>query len=120
MNRFLRYALVGAVATAVHYGVLALCVEWRQWPAALASGFGALVGAQVAFFGNRWFTFDRRGALGASWVRFHVTAGLGALQGMLVVWAGVAAGWHYLLAQVLATIIGLVLTFLINRRWTFA
>jgi putative flippase GtrA len=32
----------------------------------------------------------------------------------------VAADWHYLLAQVLATGISLVLTFLINRRWTFA
>jgi putative flippase GtrA len=119
MTRFLRYALVGALATAVHYATLALCVEWRHWPAGLASGFGALVGAQVAFFGNRWFTFERRGSLPASWLRFHVTALLGAAQGMLVVWAGVAAGWHYLAAQVLATLLSLLLTYAVNKAWTF-
>ena len=49
MPRFLRYAAVGAVATAVHYLLLVLCVEGGRWPAFLASGFGASVGAQVAY-----------------------------------------------------------------------
>ena len=57
---------------------------------------------------------------GAAWIGSGLGATLGALAGMAVVAAGVAAGWHYLLAQVLATGIGLVLTFAINRRWTFA
>ena len=42
-----------------------------------------------------------------------------ALQGMAVVAAAVALGMHYLVAQVLATITGLLLTFAINRAWTF-
>ena len=33
---------------------------------------------------------------------------------------GVRLGVHYVLAQVVATLTSLVLTFAINRRWTFA
>ena len=57
MQHFIRYSAVGALATAAHYLVLVLCVEAGGWPAYLASGAGAVVGAQVAFAGNRWFTF---------------------------------------------------------------
>ena len=119
MQHFIRYSAVGALATAAHYLVLVLCVEAGGWPAYLASGAGAVVGAQVAFAGNRWFTFAHRGALRASWPRFQATALLGALFGMAVVALGVRLGLHYLIAQMLATAASLVLTYLINRAWTF-
>jgi len=120
MQHFIRYSAVGALATAAHYLVLVLCVEAGGWPAYLASGAGAVVGAQVAFAGNRWFTFAHRGALRASWPRFQATALLGALFGMAVVALGVRLGLHYLLAQVIATVLALLLTFAIKRAWTFA
>ena len=44
---------------------------------------------------------------------------LGALFGMAVVALGVRLGAHYLLAQVVATALSLLLTFAINRAWTF-
>ena len=118
-RQFARYAGVGVVATAAHYLALVLCVEWAGSPAWLGSGFGAALGAQVAYAGNRWFTFDHRGAMRASWPRFMLTALLGALLGMVIVAFGVRLGLHYLIAQVLATLAGLVLTFAINRAWTF-
>ena len=119
LARFFRYAAVGGVATATHYLVLVLCVEGGHWPAFLASGFGAVVGAQVAYVGNRWFTFAHQGDIAASWWRFQGTALVGALFGMVVVALAVRAGWHYVLAQMLATALALVLTYFINRRWTF-
>jgi len=119
-SAFARYVLVGAAATLAHYALLASWVEALHGAAWIGSGLGATLGAQVAFFGNRAFTFGHSGPLFPAWWRFQGTAVLGALVGMAVVAAGVAAGWHYLLAQVLATGISLVLTFLINRRWTFA
>jgi putative flippase GtrA len=119
MRHFLRYGTVGALATVSHYLVLVACVELGHWPAYLASGTGAVVGAQVAYVGNRWFTFAHTGAIGASWPRFQATALLGALLGMAVVAIGVSLGLYYLLAQVAATLLGLVLTFSINRSWTF-
>jgi len=118
-SRFVRYGLVGVLATAAHYALLVALVEWGHVPAWLASGLGAALGAQVAFFGNRRFTFDHRGALGLAWLKFQGTAVVGALVGVAIVAGGVVLGWHYLVAQVVATLTGLVLTFLINRRWTF-
>jgi putative flippase GtrA len=119
MQRFVRYTLVGALATAVHYGLLALVVELLHWPAWLGSGLGAVVGAQVAFFGNRAFTFAHEGDIAPAWVKFQGTAMLGALLGMAIVGAGVSVGLHYLAAQVVATLASLLLTFAINRAWTF-
>ncbi len=116
---FVRYAAIGAAATAVHYAVLAGTVEGLGWPAWLASGAGATVGAQVAYAGNRLYTFGYAGSIGGSWVRFQLTALAGALQGMAIVGMAVAAGWHYLAAQVAATLAGLVVTYTVNRRWTF-
>jgi len=117
--RFWRYTTVGAFATGVHYLLLVGCVEVLHWAAFEASGLGAVVGAQVAYAGNRWFTFTHRGAMAASWVRFQVTALLGAMLGMAIVGAGVRVGVHYLLAQVVATLTSLIMTFAINRFWTF-
>jgi putative flippase GtrA len=37
-----------------------------------------------------------------------------------IVAAGVRAGLHYLLAQVLATLVTVFVTYEINRRWSFA
>jgi putative flippase GtrA len=119
MRRFIRYSTVGAFATAVHYLLLVLCVELGRWPAYAASGFGAVVGAQVAYAGNRWFTFAHRGGVGTSWLRFQGTALFGALLGMAVVAGAVHLGLHYVLAQMVATAASLLLTFAVNRRWTF-
>jgi putative flippase GtrA len=116
----LRYAAVGALATAVHYALLVLAVEALHWPAWLASGGGAVVGAQVAYAGNRWFTFAHRGAVAASWLRFQLTALAGAALGMLIVAGAVRWRLHYLLGQVLATGTAMLLTYAINRHWTFA
>lgn len=116
---FARYLAVGAAATGVHWAVLALAVEAAGSPPWLASGLGAAVGAQVAFGLNRRFTFDGGRVGFGAWWRFMGTAAAGALLGMAIVAAGVALGVHYLAAQALATAVGVVLTFWINRRWSF-
>lgn len=115
-----RYALVGACATALHYAVLALAVEQAHWPAWGASGVGALCGAQLAFWGNRRYTFAHQGRWPRAWARFHVTAGLGALLGMAITGAGTALGLHYLPAQALATLVAVLAGYMANRRWSFS
>ncbi|MEO7337788.1 MAG: GtrA family protein [Caldimonas sp.] len=119
MQRFARYSAVGALATAAHYLVLLLCVEGAGLPAWIGSGIGAVIGAQVAYFGNRHYTFAHRGAVASSWMKFQGTALIGGLVGMAVVAAGVKLGLHYLVAQMIATALSLVLTFAINRAWSF-
>ena len=115
----MRYVLVGVVATAAHWALLALLVEWGGVMPWRASGAGAVLGAQVAFFGNRRCTFGHQGRVAPAWARFMGTAALGAVFGMAVVAAGGALGAHYLLAQAVATVAVTLLTFGVNRAWTF-
>jgi putative flippase GtrA len=119
MSALWRYALVGAVATAAHWLVLAALVEGIGLVPWLASGVGAAVGAQVAYVGNRRYTFGQAAGGWRAWARFMATAAVGAAVGMGGVAAGVAAGLHYLASQALATGGVLLLTFAINRAWSF-
>jgi putative flippase GtrA len=119
-NRFLQYAAVGAVATAAHYAILVGLVEAGLLAPQRAAALGAWVGAQVAFTGNAAFTFRGSGARLGGWLRFQITAVIGAALSFALVAVGVRIGLHYLLAQIVATLINLVVTFEINRRWSFA
>ena len=104
----------------MHFAVLAAMVEKMDVPSFAAAGVGAALGAQVLFIGNRWFTFAHRGHVARSWARFQTTALLGAVLSMFVVAIAVQIGLHYLIGQVTATVVNLLLTFVINRRWAFA
>ena len=119
-QRFLQYAAVGAVATAAHYAILVGLVEARLLAPEHAAALGAWLGAQVAFAGNAAFTFRGHGATPRAWLRFQVTALFGAILSFALVALGVRLGVHYLLAQLVATLINLLVTFEINRRWSFA
>ena len=119
-SRFFKYAVVGAVATAVHYAILVGLVEAGVLAPQRAAALGAWVGAQVAFAGNAAFTFRPAGASIGGWLRFQATAVIGAVLSFALVAFGVRVGLHYLLAQIIATVINLVVTFEINRRWSFA
>jgi putative flippase GtrA len=118
-SRFLQYAAVGAVATVAHYAILVSLVEGGWLAPQRAAAFGAWVGAQVAFAGNAAFTFRGSGATFGTWMRFQLTALLGAVLSFGLVAAGVHLGVHYLLAQVAATLVALAVTFEINRHWSF-
>lgn len=118
---FARYLSVGGVATLTHYLFLLLTVERHWLLPPVAAGVGALCGAGVAYVGNRHFTFQSARHHRVAAPRFLLVALLGAgLSSMLVALGSTLLGWHYLLAQLIATGIAMGLTFHLNRRWTFA
>ncbi len=114
------YASVGAVATVVHYAILIGLVEaggWRPVPATLC---GYVAGGVVAYVLNRRHTFasDRPHAE-AGW-RFAFTAFLGFCVTYVLMSLFVERlGAPYLPAQFVTTGLAMVVTFAINRRWTF-
>lgn len=120
MRGLSRYAVVGAMATALHYAVLVALVEWGQVPPGLAAGAGAMAGAVLAYWGNRRWTFSGQPAEHhRALPRFAIVALLGGLANALIVGWGVALGAHYLLMQILATGMVMLGTYHLNRVWTF-
>lgn len=117
-----KYTLVGGIATAAHCLSLMVLVEVFGVSAPLGAFWGAIVGALLAYWGNRRRTFDASSAShGQAAPRFALVALVGALINGLIVWAAVQAlGVHYLLAQAAATAVVLLLTYHLNRTWTFA
>ena len=116
-----RYAGVGAVATATHYLILILWVEALGLEPGLGAAAGAVVGAVVAYVGNRRLTFQAHAVPhGRALPRFAAVSAVGAVLNGLVVASGVALGMHYLPAQAVATALVMLLTYHVNRWWTFS
>ena len=120
--QFFWYIVAGGIATAVHYAVLIALVELSGMAAGPAASIGALCGAAVSYLVNRRITFPGSQSNHTQALpRFMAIAMLGAMLNGALVWLGVQQlGWHYLLAQALATVLVLGLTFRLNRIWTFA
>lgn len=118
---FGRYAVVGGLATAAHYVLLVVLSEAFGASPGPSATCGALLGAGVAYVGNRRLTFSSRAAHRQALPRFLLVAAGGALlQGAMVAGGTSILGVHYLLAQVLATAVVLIAGFNLNRHWTFA
>lgn len=120
-HQFMRYAGVGAVATAAHYALLIGLVEsgaTGPLPATLA---GYVLGGIVSYLLNRRLTFaGGRSHREAVW-RFAVVAASGfAWTGALMALFVDRLGLPYLPAQAVTTLIVLVWGFVANRLWTFA
>lgn len=115
-----RYAAVGGIATGTHYLVLVGLVKGTGLNATAATFVGACTGAGVAFVGQRAITFDDRPRTSAALPRFLIVAALGAVLSSVIVWIGSTAGLHYLIAQFIATLLVVYLTYHLNSRWSFA
>lgn len=118
-SMFSRYVLVGMVGTVLHYLVLVSAVELFSVQAATAASVGAAAGAVANYFFNYHFTFTSRARHTRAFVKFALVASLGAALSWWGVRAGTELGMYYLTAQILCTLIFLILGFLVNKIWTF-
>ena len=124
MTEFVRqvftFALVGAAAAAGHYGTLVLLVELFGVGAVAASLAGFVVGGLISYPLSRSLVFRSRRAHGAAAPSFVAIAAVAfVLDGVLMALLLDRFGLHYLLAQILATLVLLTWTFTANRLWTF-
>jgi putative flippase GtrA len=114
------FALVGVVATLLHYVVLVALVELAHRPPALAALGGYVVGGIVSYGLNRRHAFaSDRPHEEATW-RFALVASVGFCLTYLFMDAFVARlGAPYLPAQMATTGLVFFWSFLANRLWTF-
>jgi len=120
LPQFVRYAGAGVIGTAAHYAVLVALVQGGEVGVVAASTAGAFVGAGVNYLLNHRFTFASTESHGRALPRFAAVAAGGIALNALVLASMLAlVGPHYLVAQVVATLVVLVAGYLANRAWTF-
>jgi putative flippase GtrA len=118
LGKLLRFGLVGAVATGIQYVILVVLVHEGVWPA-VASAIGFVVSAFGNYLLNYHFTFRSRESHGPAATKFVMLAGGGLVINFVLMHVLVGAGWYYLLAQVLVTVVVFLWNFLGNSLWTF-
>lgn len=116
-----RFALVGASATAVHYFTALLLAGHASIYLANLAGYLAAVG--VSYFGHLHFTFRRKGAgggHGARLVRFAVVSVLGMLSSQAALGLShSAAGLPDAVAIAIAVVVVPGFSFIAQRLWVF-
>ena len=119
--RLWRYTAVGGVATAAHYLLTFVLIEWLACAPALASCAGAGLGAGVAYRLHHAWTFAGHGVPQARALpRFMLVAALSILINGALVWGLTAVlGIHWIAAQATATLVVLLSAYVANRHWTF-
>ncbi|MDH5512964.1 MAG: GtrA family protein [Gammaproteobacteria bacterium] len=118
--QFLRFAMVGGIATAIHFLILITLVRGADMNAVWASALGFTFSAICNYYLNYRFTFRSNTAHRHAVMKFVAVACVGlALNSLTMLIATEYLGTHYLLAQVIATGLVLLWSFSGNRWWTF-
>lgn len=119
-HRFARFAVVGAIATAVHTAVFSAALEWGRIEPVTANAIAFVVAVLVGFALNRRWTFAAHGGPEARLWRYAVgaLAGLGLNSAIMYGVVHVAHGSPYL-GLALAIVIVPPFTFSMNHFWVF-
>jgi putative flippase GtrA len=128
-ERFLRFALVGAIGTVVDFTVLIVLKEVVGLPLLLANGLSYLAGVTNNFTLNRFWTYPeaRSKAVWRQFLQFLAVSTAGLLLNTLIVGLlsaplGVLLQMPdrgYLVAKIVATGLVVFWNFTANRLWTF-
>jgi len=119
LSRFVRYLVVGGIATAIQYAILILLVRGLGMAPTPASSIGFVLSAGVNYLLNYRFTFRSNRPHGPAAAKFAVLAGTGLLINAAIMHVLTGAGAQYLIAQVCATGAVLFFGFIGNTIWTF-
>lgn len=118
--QFVRFGSVGGASAVGHYGLLITLVQFFHVGPVRSSVAGALLGALINYSLNYRFTFQSTTRHVESVTKFSLVATTGLLFNTLLMWFGVdILHIHYLLAQVIATVLIFLWNFGANRYWTF-
>jgi putative flippase GtrA len=129
--RFLRFATVGVVNTAITFVVYSLCTGLLHVPAAGANVIGWVAGFVNSFLLNRAWTFrDRQDGAGRTVLRFGLSTlvALGVSEAVVVAGEALASGWSasghasqaaLMAIEAIAIGVSLAVNYLLASRWAF-
>lgn len=116
---FTGYVFAGGIGAIVHYSLLILLVELFSIHPAIASGFGAVLGAITIYIINRKFVFKSKKKLSSSLLKYTILIFFSTFLNSSIVFILTNHGVYYLIAQVIATGTILAFNFTCSRMWIF-
>lgn len=122
VGKLVGYGAVGLVGTLCHYMALLVLVEVVGAAVLVSTAVGFVLGAVVNHELNRRYVFKETGKrYSETVVRFMTIAALGFCMNMLIMYLlNTLLLVHYLAAQILATGVVFLASFVLNKSWTFS
>ncbi|KAB7614404.1 GtrA family protein [Amylibacter sp. SFDW26] len=120
MRQFITFLGAGVIATSGHYSVLLFLVEIGHVLPVTASMIGAVTGAVISYYLNRNYTFVSKISHARTAPKFFIVAILAivfntVLMATFTIWLRLPYFW----AQVLTTCVLIIVTFGLNKLWSF-
>lgn len=118
--QFIKYGLVGACGTLVHYTCLiSLSSAFSNINPAYFAFLGAFLGAVVNYMLNYRYTFFSAKKHSLAFPQFVVLAIFSMLTSSIIVQTAVNTGIHYFTGQLTATILCIPVGFIISKKVVF-
>lgn len=119
-KRVFRYLVAGGLATATHFLVLVLLVEWAGADPTLSTTIGFVAAIAVNYPLQYFWTFSATGHHRVVFARYLAVTLAALGLNTLLFWSLVTGiGVWYPLAQAIATSIVVVVNYTINKYFTF-
>lgn len=120
LKKFVRYAIVGVVATVVYLGLVIGLVEVAGVDPIVASGGSFVVILIGSYFANHYWTFGSPRQHVHSLPRYVIVSMLGLGLNVVIMYVVVDVfGWWYLVGQLVVILVIPGSNFLLNLRWSF-
>lgn len=128
-GQFLKFGVVGVVATAIDFGVLIALHEWLGVDPVVAAAISFLVSLVFNYLASMRFVFTHRDDLskGREFSIFLVLSAVGLAMNELVMWGGehlleavgvdYDQGPYYVAVKVVATCLVMLWNFASRKRW---
>jgi putative flippase GtrA len=118
-NQFMRFLTVGGIATGVQFALLILFVELGLLPKVAASAVAYGMATIVNYLLNYYLTFASTKRHREAFSKFVVVVAIGLSVNTLSFWVLLNLINFYLFAQVGATLITLLVNFLLHKHWIY-
>lgn len=120
IEQFLKFGVVGVVATVIDFGIMIALTEWVGWDPVLSAGISFVVSLVFNYLASMRFVFIHRDDLSRSreMAIFVVLSLVGLAINEGLMWLGVnALALNYVLVKVAATCVVMLWNFASRKRW---
>jgi putative flippase GtrA len=117
--QLLRYCVVGGINTAIGFSIIVACMSGLGMPPPAANAAGLLAGYLLGYTLHRRYTFRSTVAHGRGLPAFLAVTAIGYAANMAVLLLLIANGIEPILAQAIAILTYVALTFVLNATVVF-